>query len=749
VFGWLSKREDHAERLIAEGNRAEEGGDVARACELYRQAVAAAPQSAKAHLNLGIGLEASGDAAGARASYEAALGLEPGNAAANYNLGKLFYLQDALAAADEHLGRALAARADFADARLVRGYVLQALGKLEEAARELQAGLDARPADSHARLTLARVLFQIAGNQAGGGQLGEALETYRRVLQHTPNDAAALCNQATTLKLLGRMAEAIECYRRAVAADPAFADAYYNLGVAYRDQHRGEEAVAAFRRAIELRPGSKDAHLGLGHALRDLDRAAEALATFRRVLELDPDDAMARWSITMAQLPLVYAYGEDPARQRRRFAEDLAGLEGWFDERRRAQAAQAVGTDQPFELAYQEENNRELLARYGALCTGLMAHWRRAQGRGAPAVRRHRPLRVGIVSAHLRFHSVWSAITKGWFERLDPRRCAIHAFHVGVDTDAETSFARSRATRFESGPKELGPWVEAIEAQELDVLIYPEIGMDPTTVRLAAQRLAPVQAATWGHPETTGLSTIDYYLSGEELEPPDAQANYTERLVALPRLGCYFRTPGFKPAAPDLARAGVDADAPLFICPGVPIKYAPQFDRVFPEIARRLPRCQFVFFSQSSGVLSERLATRLRSVFQAAGLDYVRHVRWVPWQPPAGFLGWLGLATAYLDTIGFSGFNTALYAVDGGLPIVTREGRFLRGRLASGILKRLALGELVVPDEEAYVALAVRLAQDAAYRASVRRRMEGARSSLYEDDGAVRALEDFLLRVAS
>lgn len=749
MFGWRSKREDEVERLIAEGNRAEDGGDVARACELYRQAVAAAPKSAKAHLNLGIGLEAAGNAAGARASYETALGLEPANAAAHYNLGKLFYLQGELSAADEHLGRALAARADFPDARLVRGYVLHALGNLEAAARELEAGLEARPADSHARLTLARVVFQIAGNQAGRGQLRDALQTYRRVLQHTPNDAAALCNQATTLKLLGRMAEATECYRQAIAADPSFADAHYNLGVAYRDQRRGEEAVAAFRRAVELRPDYKDAHLGLGHALRDLDRGAEALASFRRVLELDPNDAMARWSITMAQLPLVYAYGEDPAESRCRFAADLGELEGWFDERRRAQAADAVGTDQPFELAYQEENNRELLARYGALCTALMTHWRGAQGLAAPAVRRQRPLRVGIVSAHLRFHSVWSAITKGWFERLDPNRCAIHAFHIGVDADAETEFARSRAAHFQSGPKELRPWVDAIQAQELDVLIYPEIGMDPTTVRLAAQRLAPVQMATWGHPETTGLGTVDYYLSGEDLEPADAQANYTEKLVALPRLGCYFRAPGFKPAAPDLARAGVKADAPLFICPGVPIKYAPQFDRVFPQIARRLPESQFVFFSQSSGVLSQRLAERLRAVFDAAGLDYERHVRWVPWQSPAGFLGWLGRATAYLDTIGFSGFNTALYAVDCGLPIVTREGRFLRGRLASGILKRVALGELVVADEDAYVAQAVRLARDAAYRDSVRRRMEAGRASLYEDEGAVRALEDFLTRVAS
>ena len=173
---------------------------------------------------------------------------------------------------------------------------------------------------------------------------------------------------------------------------------------------------------------------------------------------------------------------------------------------------------------------------------------------------------MGIVSAHLRYHSVWSAITKGWFQELDPRRFALYAFHIGSDADQETAFAKSRAAHYEGGPKELREWVDAIAAQELDVLIYPEIGMDPMTVRLASLRLAPVQAASWGHPETSGLPTIDYYLSGEALEPEAAQAYYTESLVALPHLGCHFEPLNIAPAPVDPAQAGIDPRLPLLIC---------------------------------------------------------------------------------------------------------------------------------------------------------------------------------------
>ena len=61
-----------------------------------------------------------------------------------------------------------------------------------------------------------------------------------------------------------------------------------------------------------------------------------------------------------------------------------------------------------------------------------MAEWLRAQGL-APAAARKRDdrVRVGVVSAHLRDHSVWHAIVKGWFQQLDRERFPIYAFHLG------------------------------------------------------------------------------------------------------------------------------------------------------------------------------------------------------------------------------------------------------------------------------------------------------------------------------
>ena len=113
----------------------------------------------------------------------------------------------------------------------------------------------------------------------------------------------------------------------------------------------------------------------------------------RRALEARPEYPEARWTLALARLPQVYAAGEDPASARGEFASALEELERWFDTPERVAAgAAAVGTVQPFSLAYQEEPNRDLLERHGRLCGRLMGAWQRAQGL-APAAREIRSRR--------------------------------------------------------------------------------------------------------------------------------------------------------------------------------------------------------------------------------------------------------------------------------------------------------------------------------------------------------------------
>ena len=701
-------------------------------------------------IHLALQHHQAGRLAEAETAYRAVLATDPDNFDALHLSGVVAHQLGQHEAAAERIARALARNPSNAAAQNNLGVVFRAQSKLDEALACFRKALALQPDYADARTNLFETHFRLGNVLRESGRLEAAGDHFGKALALKPESAAVNINLGNVLNEEGKPGEAIVYYERAIALDSSIPEAHLNLGNAFKDQERIDEAVACYRRTLALRPDWADAHCLLGNALKEQDDLRGMLDYYRQALALNPDYVEARWALAMCQIPAVYESDAGPDRARADFSRELDELERWFDSTRLADGFKAVGIMQPFLLAYQEKDNRALLQRYGSLCARIMSCWLERQNLSvAPRRRPGTPIRVGIVSQHFFNHSVWNAIVKGWFQRLDRDHFSLQAFYLGTRQDEETRFARTHASHFETGHRELRPWVAAILGQQLDVLIYPEIGMDPMTARLASLRLAPVQVAAWGHPETTGLPTIDYYLSAEDLEPAGAQANYTERLIALPHLGCFYEPVSVASVAPTLHNFGLEPSTPIFLCPGVPFKYSPQHDRVLTEIARRLGRCRFVFFSHRLSRLSEKLRARLARAFVSDGLDADRFVTFNPWQSSPQFHGWLRRADVFLDTIGFSGFNTAIQAAQCGIPIVTREGLFMRGRLASGILKRMGLTELVAQSEEEYIGLAVRLAKDADYRGHIRDRIEKSRSILFEDVAPIRALEDFLAEVTA
>ncbi len=677
----------------------------------------------------------------AESLYRQLLAADPRNIDALHFLGVIAHQRGDHAHAVELISGALAQYGANASAHNNLGCALRAQGELAQAAASFQKALDLTPNYFDAHVNLGRI-HQAQGN------LPRAASSFRTALQLRPASAATQSELASVLLGLGQPEEAIACCEAALQTQPDLFEARFNMAVALRDLGRRADAIAQVEKVIQSKPGSAQAHYLLGHLHVEADRREAALSCFERAIQLDPGHAEARWSHVMAELPGVYGVDDDPRRVRAAFVAGIDRLERWFDSVPVADASVAVGVQQPFRLAYQEENNIDLLKRYGSLCVRLMAPWQDRQTTAPPPTAEDattHAIRVGIVSGHFRDHSVWHAIIKGWVQHFDRQRFVLAGFDLGPPPDEESSNAVSRLAHFAQGPKDLPQWLQAIHAWRPDVLIYPEIGMEPVALKLASLRLAPVQAVSWGHPETTGLPSIDYYLSADGLEPPGAQAHYSEKLILLPHLGSFLEQSRFAPAVTEGEDCSDDPAVPMLLCPGVPFKYAPQHDCVLVEIARRLEKCRLVFFTHPNREQCEKLRHRLASAFDAQGLSSEHYVTFLPWLSKPRFHGMLARATLFLDTIGFSGFNTALHAVGRGLPIVAWEGRFMRGRFASGILDRMGLRELVVASQQDYIALAVRLAMDAGYRAAMSQQIEQRSQVLFEDLAPIRTLEQFLI----
>src|SRR5207253_8406700 len=119
-------------------------------------------------------------------------------------------------------------------------------------------------------------------------------------------------------------------------------------------------------------------------------------------------------------------------------------------------------------------------------------------------------------------------------------------------------------------PERVDEAAAVIRDARFDLVHYWEVGTDTVNYFLPFFRPARVQCATWGWPVTTGNPRVDWYVSAEPLETPEAAGHYTERLALLESLPTCYERPPAPPAPPGPAARrgafGVGAGTPVYLC---------------------------------------------------------------------------------------------------------------------------------------------------------------------------------------
>jgi predicted O-linked N-acetylglucosamine transferase (SPINDLY family) len=553
------------------------------------------------------------------------------------------------------------------------------------------------------------------------------------------------------LRLIGDRDGAEAAGRRALGLDVEDVTTLNLLGLMNQDAGRHAEAEATFARVLAIDPGFAEAAYNLGLVLKDRGRPEQAKAALRQALALRPDLAEARLALVMAELPPIYASAAEIGERRAAYAEALASLESVAP----AALGPGVAASQPFYLPYQgRDDDLALQKAYGAIvCRAMAAAYPEARPAASPA-RPGEAIRVGVVSGYFRHHANWRLPIRGWLEGLQDPGLRLFGYHTGAVTDAVTGAAAAFCERFVQGPKTTEEWIAEIATDAPHVLIYPEIGMDPMAGRLGALKLAPAQCASWGHPETSGYPTLDVFLSSAAMEPPGADAGYSERLVRLPGLSTAYTPLPADGAALRRADLGLRDGAIVYWCGQSLQKHLPQWDPLFARIAREIGAhdgdCQFAFLqAPSAPQLDAVFLERMGAAFAAEGLDAERHIVLLPHLEPARFMAALGLADLALDPIGWSGCNSLLEGLAHDLPFVTWPGRTLRSRHGLAILQEMGVEDGVAVGPSGYVALAVRLGLDDGLRGELRAKIAERKARLYGRTDWIEPLKALLQHLAS
>ncbi len=640
----------------------------------------------------GIGHQQRSEHREAEGIYRSLLVAVPDQPDATHFLGLALYQQDRTTEAFEHLTRSIALNPRSADYHNNLASVLLDGADPEGARRHAESALTLDPALISARNTLGAALLR-----------------------------------------LGEPAAAVSHFEAVIAADARVADAHNNLGAALQGLGRLDDAVACYRRALLLDPDLAAAWNNLGDALHALERIDEAGDAYRRAYELAPNDGLRIKRALL--LPTIYRSQDDLDAARARLSSEVDAL-----------LAQGVRLTDPlgevnlatFLIAYQGENDRDLMSRIARL---FRPHLPEVAAPCSPSPRRARARRrIGFISSFWVAHSV-AIIYRRLVDRLAELDFDVVLFAAGAHEGSDKQFAADADLDVVRLPANLDAARSVVAERGLDALIYADIGMDPFTYFLAFTRLAPAQCVLGGHPATTGIPTIDYYLSHADLNAGDGRSHYSESLVNLRALPNYFPRPELPDPPAGRAALELEGSGALYVCPMMLFKFHPAFDAMLAGILRRDPTGRLVLFrDRKAPHLHEALAERFRIVMP----DVAGRIHFRPFAPSDEFFSILMAADVLLDSHPFGSGTTAYMAFATGAPLVTLPGADERGRVVYSCYRKMGLTDCIARDAEDYADIAVRLGTDGAERARVSAAIHARSGVLYDDPSGADAIAEFL-----
>ena len=704
-------------------------GDLSSAKNHYEQIINSHPEHPVALHYLGVIAYQEGNNDHAITLIKNSLRVMPNYAEAHNNLGKVYEELNQLEIALEAYQFAVTLDSGLVESRFNAANVLQKMGRLLEAETQYQKVLEEKNNYPEVYCAIGDTLRKL-------GRLVEAAQNYKSAIKLQPNYSSAHNNLGVSLQRMGHNKAASDSYKIAISLNPNNAEFHNNLGSAAQNMRKFDTAIASYKKAIELNPRYAQSHLNLSSLFHTKGQMNEASEELTVAISMDPNKA--GWIIKKALLlPPIPKSEADIRTARNALIQTIADL-----------SKQNISIDDPiyevgttgFYLSYHNQNNKPVMQSLAKLfikaCPSLVFESEHCR----PERRKEkRILRVGFISTFFRNHTI-GKLAHGLIKYLSRDRFEVFVFRpVGMD-DRLSKIIDSCADKVVALTGALKTDHEIVASAKLDILYYPEIGMSPHMYFMAFARLAPIQVTTWGHPDTTGIPNVDYYLSSKLIEIADASGHYSEQLVTLNTVPTYYVHPDPPKNKYTASDYGLPTDVRLYVCPQTLFKFHPEFDDLLGKLLRRDPKGRLILIGDNKeGSWNKLLLQRFYRSFP----EVVDSVIFIPRMAHEKFLGLLVIADALLDIPSFSGGNSSLEAFAVGAPIVTWPQNFMRSRVTAALYKQMGLNTLIARNSDSYLKLSFRLANNKTFQGKMREEIKNNSFKLFNTLESTRDLETF------
>jgi predicted O-linked N-acetylglucosamine transferase (SPINDLY family) len=713
----LDFQPDLPDALHLLGVAASQGGRHQEAENLIARAIAKNPKSPDYRNNLGLALRALGRFGEAAEAFRAAIALKPGYSEAMNNLALTFRESGNLMEAVEAFRQASDSHPGNFQARVNYGMALHESGQFAEAESAFAGLIAAKPdlPDAHNGLGLALL---------GLGRPVEAEAAFRKVLALLPSALAAMNNLSLALKAQNRTEEAEKILRESLVIAPDTPELLINLGALLKERDRIGDAIEAFTKALPLSPNNAELIFDLAEC-NWISGRFDLSQDYWRLAHGLKSRCFAASALRLASaMPIIpESVAQIEARRANMSSElDRLAAEGLhFDD----PLAEKLGTN--FYLAYHGKSDLELQKKTASLllksCSSLgfvASHCAKPRQNGK--------IRVGLCSAHFNDHTM-GHLWRGNVENLPRENIELVLIHALAKQDAIREAFDKAADGVIQLPSGLAEARSAVASLELDVLHYPDLGMDRLTWFMAHSRLAPAQSTWCGHPDTTGLPHMDYFITPMDMEPQGGAAHYSERHVGFASLFTNLIRPPFPEGELSRADFGLPEKGSLYACPQALFKFHPDFDPYLAEILKRDEGSHLVIISGIHSLWSKLLKARIAQHLP----DGERRLIFLDPMPRAKFRALLRMVDAVLDTPYFSGGFSNFEALAMHVPVITWPQAFMRCRVTLAAYRRIGVTECIAESPEDFVDLAIRCANDRDWRSGLNKRISESVPVLFED----------------
>jgi predicted O-linked N-acetylglucosamine transferase (SPINDLY family) len=668
-----------------------------------------------------VNAHSGADRAAAMAGYARILELQPGYCQAAFLLGACRRDEGDLPGAAEAFSLALRDHPGYVEARVAAARNALARGQADLAVTLCEEGV----AIASGEPALWRELGAAHLARRDGAAAAAAFE---QALAIVPTDPDTNYNLGVALQMQRKLQEAGRAYQRTLLFAPDMLSAQFNLGVLLQERGLVDHAVAAFRQVLSADPRHAAANRSLGEALLLANRLDEFCRHFAEFEAASPD------SLSVATQALAACQYQGDFGRLQQYLDGLR--EGRFQPADESELLDCL-EDLLYELHFFDVAPEMLQAQYRAY--DVIARHAYGPPLELPPTRRLGRIRLGYLSADMRNH-VMGKMMLAAIERHDRQRFEIHFYALSDTEDDWTARYRAAGDHFERvGHLSEREAARRIARDELDLLIdlgTHTRGAKPGILVCKPARVQITHVASAG---AVGCSAIDFKLTDRFADLERNGEYLVEEL--LPMDGCVYpyREIPRRPADPHARLAlGIGADDVIIGAFVTAMKLSRRCLALWREVLARLPRARLLFSPPVPG-----MKPTYRRIAAAAGIEANRILFVDSGRNESENMARYDLVDFVLDTLPYGSVNGVLEPLSAGIPVVTLVGKQHAERSAYSILSNLGATRTVAHGGREYVDIAVRLAEDPDFAASVREDiLRGlSHSPLTDMGGHTRALE--------